>query len=104
MSSRMRPRERPHPAPVEYVKIAIILAIVTALEVAIIYTPARKTPGLVVPVLLVLSGLKFALVALWFMHLKFDSRLFSSLFFGGLALIGAILIALLALFRVFSGG
>jgi hypothetical protein len=29
---------------------------------------------------------KFSLVVLWFMHLKFDSRLFSQFFAGGLLL------------------
>ena len=38
---------------------------------------------------------------MYFMHLKFDSRLFSSFFVGGLLLAGAVLIALLALFHHF---
>jgi len=39
-----------------------------------------------VALLIALSILKFSLVVLWFMHLKFDNRLFSQLFVGGLLL------------------
>ena len=49
-----------------------------------------------VPFLILLSASKFSLVALWFMHLKFDSQLFSTLFFGGLALAGTVFIVTLA--------
>jgi len=34
-------------------------------------------------VLLALTGLKFVLVAFWFMHLRFDTPLFRRLFFTG---------------------
>lgn len=87
-----------HPGPAEYVKIAVILAVITTVEVAIYYVPSMA--GALVPMLLALSALKFALVVLWFMHLKFDSRLFSYLFFGGLVIAAAVLIALIALFGV----
>jgi len=87
-----------HPGPAEYIKIAVILAVVTSLEVAIYYVPSLA--GALVPMLLALSALKFALVVLWFMHLKFDSPLFSYLFFGGLVIAGAVLIALIALFGI----
>ena len=53
------------------------------------------------PILLTLSAIKFAMVAMFFMHLKFDNRLFSSFFVGGLLLAGGLLIALLALFQHF---
>ena len=52
---------------------------------------------LLAPILIVLSALKFALVAMFFMHLKFDNRLFTSLFVGGLILAGGLLISLLVL-------
>ena len=77
-------RERPHPGPKEYVKIAVALAIVTLLEVAIYYIDFLR-PALV-PLLLVFSTIKFALVVLWFMHLRFDSRLFMRLFVTGVVL------------------
>jgi cytochrome c oxidase subunit 4 len=52
--------------------------------------------GLLVPVLIVLSLSKFLLVVLWFMHLRFDNRLFSTFFTGGLLLALAVFIVVLA--------
>src|SRR5436853_6160750 len=60
-----------HPSPVKYVGIAVLLAIITALEVALYYL--NMPSGLLVAFLLVLAVLKFSLVAAFFMHLKFDS-------------------------------
>ena len=88
------PRERAHPGPAEYAKIGLALAIITAIEVAVYYLDV--TQGVLVGVLVVLSAIKFSLVALWFMHLRFDSRVFSTLFVGGLALALAIFIVALA--------
>ncbi len=85
---------RAHPGPLEYVKIGLILAAITALEVGIYYIEAIEDA--LVPILIVLSALKFSLVVMWFMHLKFDSRLFSWLLVGGLALIGVLLVVVLA--------
>ncbi len=89
--------EHPHPGAKEYVVIAVILAVVTGFEVAAWYM--NLAHEVLTALLLVLSAVKFSLVVLFFMHLKFDSRLFSSLFVGGLILAGALLIALLALFN-----
>ena len=49
-----------------------------------------------IPILIVLSALKFSMVVMWFMHLKFDSPVFSWLLAGGLALIGLLLIVVLS--------
>ena len=73
-----------HPQPRQYVKIAIFLAIVTALEVAIYYVDC--VGGCLVPLLLAFAGVKFMLVALWFMHLRFDSRIFRRFFVTGIIL------------------
>ncbi len=77
-------KEHAHPGPFEYVKIAFILAVITAIEVVIYYIPAVRP--YIVPLLLALSAIKFGMVALWFMHLKFDSRLFRRLFITGIIL------------------
>jgi cytochrome c oxidase subunit 4 len=89
-------RERPHPGPKEYVKIAVALAIITLLEVGVYYVDFLR-PALV-PLLLVFSTIKFALVVLWFMHLRFDSRLFMRLFVAGLVLALSIFAVAFALF------
>ena len=95
-------RERAHPTPAKYVAIALILAAVTIVEVAIVYVDFLG--GIVGPVLVILSAAKFALVLMFFMHLRFDNRLFSAMFVGGLLLAVGVLITLLALFRVIAGG
>lgn len=82
------------PAPAEYVQIGVVLAAITAIEVAVYYINALSAA--LVPVLIVLSAAKFILVVLWFMHLRFDNRLFSTLFTGGLVLAFAVFIVLLA--------
>ena len=55
----------------------------------------------IIPVLVVLSGAKFALVAMFYMHLRYDAKLFSALFVGGLVLAFGIGLSLLALFQFF---
>ena len=92
--------EHEHPGAGEYVRIAAILAIITAVEVAIYYIEALDPKALTV-MLLVLSACKFTLVALFFMHLKFDNRIFSTFFTGGLVMTVLAFIAVLAMFRAF---
>jgi cytochrome c oxidase subunit 4 len=65
-----------HPSPGKYFKIAITLVIITAIEVGVFYVEELKWG--IIPVLLILSGLKFGLVAMFYMHLKYDSKLFSN--------------------------
>jgi cytochrome c oxidase subunit 4 len=74
-----------HPGPKQYVVIAIVLALATAIEVGIYYIPGLPR-GLLIGSLLTLAVLKFTLVVLWFMHLRFDSRIFRRLFVTGMIL------------------
>ncbi|MEA2432856.1 MAG: cytochrome c oxidase subunit [Actinomycetota bacterium] len=73
-----------HPGPGRYVAVAVILAIVTLIEVAIYYITSLK--DLLVPMLITLSFFKFVMVGLYFMHLKYDSRIFRRLFITGIIL------------------
>ena len=91
--------EHAHPGAREYLAIAVVLTVITAVEVAVFYIPAMRPA--IVPVLLTLSALKFVLVAMFYMHLKFDHRLFSWLFVVPMALAAAVILALMKLFRVF---
>jgi len=93
-------RERRHPSPVKYVAVATVLCVLTVIEVGIYYVQGLR--GALVPLFLILSAAKFSLVALFYMHLKFDSRLFSALFLGGLVLAASLGVSLLFLFRVFG--
>jgi len=76
-----------HPSLEAYVRIAIMLAIITAVEVAIYYIPALE--GVLVPALIALSAIKFVVVVGYFMHLKFDDKLLTGIF--GAALIISII-------------
>ena len=85
-SSRKRPMDRRPTTTatlgaMEYLQIGAVLAIVTAIEVGLYYIDLSH--DLLVALLMVLSALKFSLVVLWFMHLKFDNRLLSQFFVGG---------------------
>ena len=75
-----------------YVKVAVILTLVTALEVAVIYI--RTLSPIAVPLLLVLSAAKFALVVLFFMHLRYESRALSMVFGGPLLIAIGLVVAL----------
>lgn len=85
-----------HPSPKKYVWVAVILAIVTALEVGIYYVPGIG--GFLIPGLVIFAVLKFVLVALYFMHLKFDSRLFRRFFVTGIVLAFAVFTIVLLTF------
>lgn len=91
-----------HPSPRKYVGIAVILAIVTAIEVAIYYIPALF--DLIVPLLIAFAVIKFIFVAMYFMHLKFDSKVFRRFFLIGIFLALAIFGIVLAIFFLAQNG
>jgi cytochrome c oxidase subunit 4 len=80
-----------------YVLIGIVLTVITAVEVAIFYIP--QLAPVLVPVLVTLSAAKFAIVVLFYMHLKYDSKLFSRVFFGPMLLAVLVVISLVLLFK-----
>jgi cytochrome c oxidase subunit 4 len=86
-----------HPTWTQYRWVALWLTVITVFEVYIYYTPFSKTP-MYVPLLLVLSATKFAIVVMFYMHLKYDHKLFRSLFTGPLTIAICTLLALFALF------
>ena len=88
-----------HPSAKEYVRIGMILVVLTALEVWISYSGLPH--GLLIGLLFFLAFVKFALVVLWFMHLKFDDRRFSRFFVMGLAGALTLYLVVLMAFRVF---
>ncbi len=95
-------QEHAHPRWQFYVTIGLILTVITAAEVAVFYIPAMRP--VLVPILVVLSGAKFALVVMFYMHLRFDSPIFSGVFVAPLTLAIAVVIALIILFHVFPHG
>ena len=95
------PHEIKHPGPREYVYVALILAALTALEVGLFYMDFVPRP-VATGALIVLMILKFAIVALWFMHLRFDSRVFRRLFITGIILAITVFMIVLLTFGVFT--
>jgi cytochrome c oxidase subunit 4 len=78
------PEHHEHPTEAKYIQIAIILTIITMVEVAIYYIEAFE--AILVPTLIVLSTIKFVTVVGYFMHLKFDDRRLTWIFVSGMGL------------------
>ena len=78
-----------------YIRVAIVLTLVTALEVGVIYI--RQLSPIIVPLLLAMSVAKFALVVMFFMHLRYDPRPLTGVFLGPLLVAGGLAIALMTL-------
>jgi cytochrome c oxidase subunit 4 len=95
-----RGRRERHFGPREYVRVAAILGLITLLEVWIYYIDALE--DVLVPSLLLFSALKFSLVVLYFMHLRFDSRSFATLFLTGMSLALTVFVIVLLSFGVFT--
>lgn len=79
-----------------YVQIAMLLAVITGIEIVIIFIPFAK--WVVVTSLVVLSVVKFLYVIFYFMHLKWDKAFCTILFFIGLVLATGTTWALLEIF------
>ena len=98
--------EHSHPGWQLYVTVALILFALTAMEVGAYEIAERGMSGtfgtfvsqMVVEILLVLSAAKFALVAMFYMHLKQDHKLFSGLFVFPLLLAIFVVLVLFGLF------
>jgi cytochrome c oxidase subunit 4 len=97
MSDQAREKTHAHPSVRVYLSIAAILTAVTVMEVGIYYIPAIRETALLAPILLTLSAGKFALVVMFYMHLKPDSKLFTALFTAPLLLAAAVVLALMTL-------
>jgi cytochrome c oxidase subunit 4 len=74
---------RPHPSPFQYVMIAVILCVITALEVGMYYLEGDIPKGFYVAVLLTMALIKFVTVVSWYMHLRTDRPIFRRFFIVG---------------------
>ena len=90
--------EHEHPTWSTYWKVALILTLITVVEVWIYYIPAFVASRLFVPSLLIMSAVKFVTVILFYMHLRYDHKLFRALFTGPFIIAGFTLIGLMFLF------
>jgi cytochrome c oxidase subunit 4 len=100
MSHPVDHAESRHPGTGTYLAIAAVLFIITIVEVGVFYVPAFKP--ILAPALLALSAVKFSLVVMFYMHLKFDNPLFRVIFTLPLLLALGVAIALMFLFGAFG--
>lgn len=90
-----------HPTEAMYIRIAIILACITAVEVGVSYAKGLGDAG--PPLLLALAAIKFFLVGAYFMHLKSDTRVLRRLFTTGIILACIVYAIVFLLLGVFTG-
>ncbi len=81
-----------------YVRIALILGAITGLEVSTYYVDFGP---LFLSALLIMMTIKFIMVVSYFMHLKFDNKIFSMMFYAGLILAIGVYCAALGTFKFF---
>jgi len=97
--------EHAHPTPGTYAKIGLVLFVLTALEVGLYEATYGEHAGAAgqnlqpffVPLLLLLSAAKFALVAAFYMHLKNDSKLFTTVFVFPIIIAAIVIVSLVVL-------
>jgi cytochrome c oxidase subunit 4 len=97
-SAHAHAAEHEHPTWKQYRWVAIWLTAITGVEVWVYYTPFKDSP-LFAPTLLLMSAVKFIIVVMYYMHLKYDHWIFRRLFVGSLAIAICTLFALLFLFH-----
>jgi cytochrome c oxidase subunit 4 len=105
MESHVTTHEPAHPTASVYFKVGLVLFVLTALEVGLYEITygghagpsAEAIKPFFVPMLLLLSAAKFALVAMFYMHLRQDSKLFTGVFVFPLAIATFIILALIVL-------
>ncbi len=103
--TEMLPGElHPHPTPLKYVVIAVVLVVLTAIEVVVSYQSDNAPEGVIVALLLLLAAAKFTMVASWYMHLKTDRPIFRRFFILGITAAVILFAIVLATLHAFAGG
>jgi cytochrome c oxidase subunit 4 len=92
-----------HPSDAQYVLIALILAVITAAEVATYYLDFFKKNFVALLIALIpMMIVKFGIVAAFFMHLRFDNPLFRRIFISGIVLATTVYMIVFFTFHVFK--
>lgn len=96
-------QQHAHPTSAQYVKIAVVLFILTAIEVALFYVDEAVNLGAAEPTLLIiLALLKFVIVVGWYMHLRFEKSTLTRFFTAGFVLAIILYAVVLAAFGVLA--
>ena len=90
-----------HPSDWVYIKVAIVLAVLTSLEITVSYIKGLRGPAQDT-MLITLAAIKFTIVAMFFMHLKFDQPVLRRIFVAGIILALVIYSIYLASLGVFA--
>jgi cytochrome c oxidase subunit 4 len=93
---------RPHPSPLRYVVIAVVLSAVTAAEVSLYYLEGDVPDALIITLLLAFAVVKFGIVASWYMHLRTDRPLFARVFVLGIVAAVVLYLVVLTSLQVLS--
>lgn len=78
-----------HPTPRQYVLIAVVLVVITAVEIATSYIDTGHT-NLIILALFAMAAIKFFLVAAWYMHMRNDQAFFRRVFVVGMVGAGTV--------------
>src|SRR5258706_13132454 len=73
-----------HPTPRQYVLIAVVLVVITGVEIATSYINTAHS-NLIIAALFIMAAVKFFLVAAWYMHMRTDQAFFRRVFVVGMA-------------------
>ena len=87
-----------HPSAGTYIKVGILLTVITIVEVYAYYVPAWVAHWSFVPSLLIMSAVKFFTVVTVYMHLRYDHKLFRALFTGPFIVAAFTMLGLMFLF------
>lgn len=82
-----------------YVKVALILAVITGIETFTYFESVLDLGRATMPLLMVCMGVKFYLIAAYFMHLKWDKPILRRAFLTGIGIAVIVYIIFLTAFR-----
>jgi cytochrome c oxidase subunit 4 len=91
-----------HPSDAQYWKVGAILAVITGLEVSTYFITddpySHELAPLLIGSLLIMMVAKFITIGAYFMHLRFDNKLFRNVFVSGLILAVVVFVIVLTVF------
>jgi cytochrome c oxidase subunit IV len=91
---------RPHISNSVYLIVGGFLIVLTAMEITVSYIHALRP--VMVPILVVLAIAKFALIAMFFMHLRYEKWVVNTMFVFPLTIALGVFIAMMGLFIYLS--